>query len=85
MDIKKIQKLRLNLDKIDNEIIKLLQKRFNLSKKIAKVKSKEKIKIKDKSREEFIKNKYLKKLPKKFVTKFLKNLFKESRNIQKNY
>lgn len=52
-----IEKLREQIDDLDNEIINLLNKRFNVSLQIGKEKAKSSKNILDKSREQKIYNK----------------------------
>lgn len=81
-----LNKLRTNIDKIDDNIIELLKKRFILAKKISDIKCRSKIRINNKKREKQIikilinKHKYMNK---NFICKLYKMIFKYSRNIQK--
>ena len=70
---------RKQLDKIDSQVIKLLEKREKISKKIGQYKKKNKIKIQDKSREKQI----LKKLNKNYLKHIFKIIIRNSREIQK--
>ena len=83
-----LQKTRKELDKIDNQIVRLISKRMNLVKKLAKYKKKNKIKIYHPEREKEIikeKTKLAKKLKlsPKFIEDLFKNIIKESKRIQK--
>ena len=80
-----INVLRKRIDRIDEEIFLLLKKRFRISKKVGKIKKKNKIVIRDNKREKEIINKQIKKfkLNRKFVKNFYKNIFAESRRVQK--
>lgn len=84
--VKEIVNLRKKINKLDSKLIKILEKRFAVCKKIGKYKSKRGILILDKKREkEIIKN-----LCKKtnFSRDFVKKLFclilGESKKLQKN-
>ena len=70
---------RKQLDKIDSQVIKLLEKREKISKKIGPYKKKNKIKIQDKSREKQI----LKKLNKNYLKHIFKIIMRNSREIQR--
>lgn len=74
-----LQRTRQEIDKIDSQISKLLQKRAEKSKLIAKIKKEKNTKIIDKNRE--------KQILEKFDTEFEKAVFKkiliESRKIQR--
>jgi len=70
---------RKQLDKIDSQVIKLLEKREKISKKIGQYKKKNKIKVQNKSREKQI----LKKLNKNYLKHIFKIIIRNSREIQK--
>jgi len=84
-----MQQTRKQIDGIDKKLIKLLSKRMKLAIKLGKFKKKESLPVLDKKREE----KMLKKLEKqakkqgldtKFINKLYKEIFKESRRVQKS-
>jgi len=71
---------RKNIDKIDKQLISLLEKRFKIVWKMKALKKKQKIKMEDKNREKEIKLKYRKsKLPAGFSDKFFDSLFREAK------
>jgi monofunctional chorismate mutase len=80
-----IIKLRKEINKIDREIIILLKKRFEVSRKIGDYKKENNLKIRDLKRENEIINKKIKesKLDKKFVKNLYGLIFRESRRMQK--
>jgi chorismate mutase len=80
-----LNKYREQIDNCDKEILKLLEKRFLISKLIGEYKRKEGLKVYDKKRETEILNKRVNEssLNKKFVFKFFRLLFKESKRLQK--
>ncbi|MBD3330305.1 chorismate mutase [Candidatus Peregrinibacteria bacterium] len=75
----KIAKIRAKIDKIDEIIIKLLEKRGDLSQKIGKNKKKKSISIEDISREEEILNK----ISDPSIKKIYKKVLEESKKKQK--
>ena len=78
--MKELSKERKKIDKIDNKIVKLLEKRFEIVNRLKQLKKKNRIKMEDKQREEEIKSRYkLSKLPQDFVNKFFNLLFKEAK------
>ncbi|KPK32994.1 MAG: hypothetical protein AMS24_02570 [Chlamydiae bacterium SM23_39] len=70
----KLEKIREEIDEIDDKIILLLQKRFHLSSQTKKYKKK----IKDKKREEEI----LKKISSPYIKKIYKKILKISQKNQ---
>ncbi len=80
-----IKKLRYRIDSIDKKLIKLLEKRFELSKKVGKYKKENKMKVQDKEREKEILDSRLKmtKMNDKFVKGVFELIMKESRRLQK--
>ncbi len=84
--VKEIINLRKKINKLDSKLIKILEKRFEVCKKIGKYKSKRGILILDKKREkEIIKNLCEKtNLSRDFVKKLLCLILGESKKLQKN-
>lgn len=87
--MKYLNSLRKKINKIDNNLLKLISKRFEICKKIGKFKNKNNIKIYDKKREKLIfknlKEKSKKyKLNEKCIEKVFKIIIKNSREIQIN-
>jgi chorismate mutase len=83
-----MQQIRKQIDGIDKKVIQLLVKRMKLAVKLGRLKKKEGHLVLDKKREiEMLKNleKQAKKggLDVKFVNKLYKEIFKESRKVQK--
>ncbi|MBP9771127.1 chorismate mutase [Candidatus Gracilibacteria bacterium] len=74
----KLEKIRKQLDSIDDNISKLLQKRAKLLIDVKNIKEKEGIKIKDSKREEFI----LGKMENNFEKQIFKKILSESRKLQ---
>lgn len=87
--MKDLQKLRVEIDEIDRELVKLLEKRMNISLKIGEYKKEKKIDIRDMGREEqiiesrlnYLNNKNLN----KYLIKLLKFIMKISKDIQIDY
>lgn len=78
MDLKEI---RIEIDKIDREIIKLFQKRLDLVNKVAKYKRENNLEIVDGNREREI----LENLNGEKYCQELKDLYREIFNISKGY
>jgi len=83
-----LEKLRNEIDSIDDEIVKLLRKRLNISYKIGKYKTKKNMKIYDRKREIEIYNKINEKaeknnLDERFINKIFKIIIRDSRERQK--
>jgi len=76
---------RKKIDKIDNDIIRLLKKRLDSAREIGNYKKKQGIKIIDKKREKEILKDRIKKsdLSKNFTKKLFSIIIKESREVQK--
>lgn len=82
----KIDSLRINIDDIDKEIIKLIEERIKLCKDISDIKKSKNLKIYDKNREENILNKISKKTNKdneNLIINIYKNILKHSKEVQK--
>jgi chorismate mutase len=78
--MKELRQERKKIDKIDNKIVKLLEKRFGIVNRLKKLKKKNSINMEDKRREKEIKLRYKNsKLPKCFVDNFFNLLFKEAK------
>lgn len=83
-----LTKLRKELNKLDDDIVKLLKKRKKIIERVAKVKKKHNLEIFDKKRENEIARK-LGKLAQKhglrkiFLYKIWDNLLEESRELQR--
>ena len=74
----KLEKIRKQLDSIDDNISKLLQKRAKLLIDVKNIKEKEGVEIKDSKREEFI----LGKMENNFEKQIFKKILSESRKLQ---
>ena len=76
---------RKEIDAIDNEMMKLLVKRFEVTKKIRRHKKMNNLPVMDRGREEHILQEKTGSsgLPRKFVKDFYKVIFEESRRIQR--
>lgn len=84
----KLKEYRKNIDRIDKQIIELLEERFEISKKIGKYKKQNNLPIKNKKREKQIIQRRIKSLENtnlkpRFIKKILKFILKESRTIQR--
>lgn len=75
---------RKEIDKLDNQFLKILEERFEIVKKIVEHKRKNNIPIEDKKREEeIIKNKIeMSGLNEDFVKNLLNLVFQESKRLQ---
>ena len=84
---KKINKLRKEIDKIDQDLIALLKNRFSIAKEIGQVKTSNSFDINDIDREnEIIKNLSIKAnndLKKEDISNIFKLIFSISKNLQK--
>ena len=84
---KKINKLRKEIDKIDQDLIALLKNRFSIAKEIGQVKTSNSFGINDIDREnEIIKNLSIKAnndLKKEDISNIFKLIFSISKNLQK--
>lgn len=76
--------MRVEIDKIDDDLIRLLEKRFELSCAIGEEKKKEKRKVKDGKREQFILDKIEKRAPEFHgeIALLYARLFELSRGLQ---
>ncbi len=81
----KIAEWRREIDSVDNEIMKLLCKRFEITKKIRRYKKANNLPVMDKERERQILQEKTGSsgLPRKFVKDFYKIVFEESRRVQR--
>lgn len=79
----KINSLRNEIDSIDNELMKLLSSRFDLSNTIGKIKSKSNKEVLDQSRELTILNQTKKHQYSSQIEAVYKTILNESKNIQR--
>ena len=84
-----MQKIRKQIDQIDQKILNLIAKRYSLALKLADQKKQNNLPIQDKKREEKILANIVKKAKKlsiapEHVQKLFKQILKESRRVQKN-
>ncbi|MDP2925019.1 MAG: chorismate mutase [Nanoarchaeota archaeon] len=81
----KLNRLRKEINKIDKDVFRLLKKRLNIAIDIWKIRKPLGMKIKDPKREKEIIEKVIKEsgIDKKFVKRYYRLLFKETRRIQK--
>ncbi|RLG59565.1 MAG: chorismate mutase [Candidatus Hydrothermarchaeota archaeon] len=82
-----IDRLRKQIDEIDEEILTLIAKRMQKAKKIGEIKRTKGLKIKDNEREREVIEKWKRKakelnLSKEFVEKIVKEIIRESRDVQ---
>lgn len=83
--VEEIADWRKEIDAIDTEMMKLLVKRFEVTKKIRRYKKMNNLPVMDKKREEHIVQEKIGSsgLPRKFIKDFYKLIFEESRRIQR--
>jgi len=81
----RINKLRKKIDKLDRELLTILDKRMAVSVEVGKYKAKNKVAIRDRKRESNIIRAKMDSsdLNKSFVKKLFKLVFKESRRLQR--
>ncbi len=83
-----LDNLRVKINSIDNELIKLLNDRMNISIEIGKYKKSKNMKVFDKEREESLVNKLIeinnKTIDKKIDEEFIKDLWDKIMNFSKN-
>jgi chorismate mutase len=75
-----LEEVRCKIDKLDKEILNLIEERFELVKEVARIKKLKKLPIRDlKREEEVIRSKFaLTELSEEFVAKFYRLLIDES-------
>jgi chorismate mutase len=78
-------KSRKEIDRIDGKMIKLFEKRFEISREIGEIKRENGFEVEDRQREkEIIENRARNsRLSKEFITNLFDLIFKESKTIQK--
>ena len=79
----KIIELRRRIDEIDNEIMKLLSERYEISDQIGNIKSTSKVQILDQKREEYVLNKTKKHSHSPQLELVYRAIMGESKNIQR--
>lgn len=83
-----LDNLRVKINNIDNELIKLLNDRMNISIEIGEYKKSKNMKVFDKEREEQLLNKLIeinnKTIDKKINEEFIKDLWYKIMNFSKN-
>lgn len=82
-----LEKLRKEIDLIDNEMANLFSKRMDVVTKISKLKKENNLQIRDLTREKEIQetnSKYVKDEYKEYYNDFISNILLLSRNYQKN-
>jgi chorismate mutase len=79
----KIIELRGRIDEIDNEIMKLLSERYEISDHIGDIKSTSKVQILDQKREEYVLNKTKKHSHSPQLELVYRTIMGESKNIQR--
>lgn len=83
-----LDNLRVKINSIDNELIKLLNDRMNISIEIGEYKKSKNMKVFDKEREEHLLNKLIeinnKTIDKKINEEFIKDLWDKIMNFSKN-
>lgn len=79
-----LDNFRKQIDEIDNQLIILLEKRFNLAKEIATLKMQKNLPIYDNKREQFIFDKLYSNVFSEELAKVYKTLLETSKEIQLN-
>ncbi len=79
----KINILRQQIDTIDNELMKLLSERYEISDKIGTIKSNSKKEVLDQNREDFVLNKTKKHSHSPQLELVYRTIMNESKNIQR--
>lgn len=84
----KLEKLRKQIDEIDNRLLFLLEERFRLAKEVKKIKINNSLAIEDKNRELQILNRLKIKaaslnISQKFISKIFQQILAESKKIQR--
>ena len=79
----KIEDLRKQIDMLDDELMKLLSKRYDVSKQIGDIKSSSKKEVLDLKREDYVLNKAKKHNHSKQIELVYKAIMSESKNIQR--
>ena len=86
MELNELNNIRLEINKIDDELIELFKRRMKLVQEVAEYKIKNHQEVLDKSREEYIINKYTSSISerylKKEVTEFIQGILKISRDAR---
>jgi len=79
-----IKELRQNVDKVDDQIVELLEKRFKISEEVGKYKKGNGLEIENLNREKEIIDKRIKEsgLSREFVESFFQLIFEESKKVQ---
>lgn len=84
INIREIENIREEIDKIDESLISFLDKRMNLAVAIGDIKRKNNLPIFNRKREEEILEKTNKAKNNPFIKNIFKKILEESRNLQKN-
>lgn len=86
MNSKELDNLRHQINNIDDEMIELFKRRMDIVRGVAEFKIQNDMEVLDKSREDYIINKYTENIEdtglKKEITEFIKAMLKISRNAQ---
>lgn len=80
-----MKEFRENIDKIDDQIVELFEKRMQLVKGIANYKKENNIQIENKNREEIVIKKAKNKLDDKELEKYIEVFMKDLMKISKKY
>lgn len=81
----RLKEFRENIDKIDDQIVELFEKRMQLVKGIANYKKENNIQIENKNREEIVIKKAKNKLDDKELEKYIEVFMKDLMKISKKY
>lgn len=81
----RLKEFRENIDKIDDQIVELFEKRMQLVKGIANYKKENNIQIENKNREEIVIKKAKSKLDDKELEKYIEVFMKDLMKISKKY
>jgi chorismate mutase len=79
----KIKDLRNQIDMLDDELMKLLSKRYDISEQIGEIKSNSKKEVLDLKREDYVLNKAKKHNHSQQLELVYKTIMSESKNIQR--
>lgn len=83
--MKSLEDLRLEIDKIDKEMVTLFEKRMEIVSQVGLVKEKNKISVLDSKREERLLEKNISYLDNKELIGYLKEFYKTIMDLSKDY
>nr|WP_300004691.1 chorismate mutase [Tissierella sp.] len=83
--MKSLEDLRLEIDKIDKEMVTLFEKRMEIVSQVGLIKEKNKISVLDSKREERVVEKNISYLDNKELIGYLKEFYKTIMDLSKDY